>query len=129
MNCEQVLLYASGEIPAEEKQAFEAHLRACPACQEELALWKRVETMTPPAAPARAVDKLFAQTTRRPHGFLSGWKAVLAGVAACGLIGLYVMPRSTSVNTEREVMTYLSENMDADYQNFGKDLALFEQEF
>jgi len=54
--CEQILLYAQGELNAEDKTAFETHLKTCGACQAELKfLAKLDEGLTPPAAPQRAV--------------------------------------------------------------------------
>lgn len=52
-------LYALGALDGEEKQAFEAHVRSCPACAQELAAAQERAAMlgltAPPVTPAPAV--------------------------------------------------------------------------
>ena len=42
-DCENLMLYASGELEAQNKAAFEQHLQTCAACRAELALLRRTE--------------------------------------------------------------------------------------
>src|SRR5580704_2254683 len=53
-NPEDFDLYALGALDGEEKQAFEAHLSACQACQKELAAAKQRVLRLGLAAPAVA---------------------------------------------------------------------------
>ncbi len=45
--CDQLLDYYNGILSEEEKAAFEAHLKECPDCQEELAEWQELTTDLP----------------------------------------------------------------------------------
>lgn len=132
--CEQILLYAQGELEGADKAAFETHLDVCPACRQELAFLKRMdEALVPPAAPQSAVEHIFAKTTRK-KSFFAGlrWKPALTGAAMLGL-GIFIFlaglqPDKTAFDA-REVIAYMSENLDAEYLSFADDLAAWEEEF
>lgn len=130
MKCEQVILYANGELEGTEKAAFETHLKECEACQRELKFLEATQNaLTAKAAPEKVIDSLFAKTSRKKKWF-AGWKPVVAGICAVGLIGIMVFPRpdkDTAIRTE--VFAYMSENLDDDYQTFESDLAILEQYF
>lgn len=135
MNCnEQVLLYTAGELSENEKKSFEAHLKTCPKCQAALRFVTQVEeNLSAPAAPAALVDKVFAKTTRkRKAHWLWGWKPVLTGVA---MLGMGLLCVATFNHTDKtapisdDFTTYVSENLDEDYQTFESDLDLFETYF
>ncbi len=129
MKCEQVILYANGELDETERTAFETHLKDCVQCQRELQfLRKAEEALAVQAVPEKVVDSLFAKTTRKKKWF-SGWKPIVAGICAVGLIGIMVVPRSDKDTLHAEVVAYMSEDLDADYQSFESDLIMFEQQF
>ena len=70
MKCEQVILYANGELTGDEKIAFEAHLQTCGRCREELQFLQQAEeALSAKAVPAKLVDSLFAKTTRKKKWF------------------------------------------------------------
>lgn len=129
MKCEQVILYANGELEGTEKTAFEAHLKTCEACQQELKFLEATQSaLTAKTAPEKVINDLFAKTSRKKKWF-AGWKPVVAGICAVGLIGIMVFPRPDKETLDREVIVYMSENLDADYQTFKSDLDLFEMYF
>ena len=130
--CENLMLYAQGELEGAEKARFEEHLEKCPSCQKELAFLTQMdEALSAPAAPAGVVEELFSKTTRK-KSFLAGWKPVFASTALLGValfltfIGL--QPDKAAFDAS-EVIAYMSENLDAEYQSFAEDLAAFEEEF
>ena len=47
-NPEDFDLYALGALDGEEKQAFEAHLRVCPACQQAVKSSRETTVAIPP---------------------------------------------------------------------------------
>ena len=130
--CEDLMLYASGELDGPRKEAFRQHLQVCASCRAELKLLQRTdEALAAAAAPGSVVEELFAKTTRR-KSFFAGWKPAFAGTALLGL-GLLtflarLQPDKTAFDAS-EVIAYMSENLDEEYLNFSNDLALFEQEF
>lgn len=130
MNCKDLLLYAQGELDNTAQRDFEEHLKTCARCQAELAFVRRTgQALIPPSAPAVLVDKLFAKTTRK-QSFFARYKTLWVGFAAAAIVGLLLMPRPDKINMiNAEVLAYLSENLDADYQTFASDLAEFENEF
>ncbi len=130
--CNNIMLYSSGELESAERTAFKVHLAHCPACQAELAFLNRTEeALAAPSAPATVVDALLAKTTRK-KSFLAGWKPALAGGAVLGLGVLMVwaglQPDKAALDT-REVIAYMSENLDEEYLAFADDLDAFEQDF
>lgn len=132
--CEHILLYAQGELSGTEKDRFEAHLASCHACRKELAFLRKADAvLTPFAAPQSAVDKLFAKTSRKPS-FFAGlrWKPALAGAAVLGL-GMLIfwaaLQPDKAAFDAREIIAYMSENLDAEYQSFAEDLSALESEF
>nr|QGT50707.1 hypothetical protein Elusimicrob1349_1770 [uncultured Elusimicrobia bacterium] len=132
--CEQILLYAQGELAGAEKAAFETHLASCPSCQKELLFLRRMdEALVPPAAPQSVVEGIFAKTTRKKSFFAGvSWKPALAGAAMLGL-GIFVFlaglqPDKTAFDA-REVIAYMSENLDAEYLSFAEDLSAWEEDF
>ncbi len=130
--CEELMQYASNELDAEQKAAFEKHLYNCPSCRMELDLLRRLDgALAAPAAPASVVEKVFAKTSRR-KSFFAGWKPALAGTALLG-VGMFMVlaglhPDKAAFDAT-EVIAYMSENLDEEYLNFSNDLSLFEQEF
>lgn len=132
--CEQILLYAQGELNGAEKAAFENHLSSCPSCREELTFLKQLDAaLIPPAAPQSAVERVFSQTTRKKT-FFAGfrWKPALAGTALLGL-GIFIflvgLQPDKAAFDAREVIAYMSENLDDEYQSFADDLSVLESEF
>ena len=130
--CEDLMLYASDELSGERKAGFEKHLDGCPSCRAELAFIRRTdEALAAPAAPVTVVEELFAKTTRR-KSFFAGWYPALAGTALLG-VGIFVVlaglhPDKTVLDA-KEVIAYMSENLDEEYLAFADDLDAFEQEF
>ena len=121
--CEEVLLYAQGELFASKRVAFEAHLKTCPACQKELKfLAKLDESLTPPAAPQRVVDELFARTTRKKSVwalFKWGWVGVAA--AACAAFVWTVIPTHRTFNAS-ELVAYMNDEVENEYSVFAAEL-------
>lgn len=130
MNCKALLLYAQGELAPVQAREFKNHLQTCKKCQHELAFLNQVSgALIPPAAPSKTVEALLAKTTRK-QPFWSRTKTIWAGVMAAVLVGLVFLPYPDKQPTlNNEVLAYLSENLDADYQTFASDLAEFENEF
>lgn len=132
--CEEVFLYAQGELDGADKTRFEQHLSACPSCQKELSFLRRMdEALVPPAAPQSVVDGIFAKTTRKKSFFAAlYWKPALAATAMLGL-GIFMFlaglqPDKTAFDA-REVIAYMSENLDAEYLSFAEDLSAWEADF
>jgi anti-sigma factor RsiW len=130
--CEKLMLYAQGELEGTDKNRFEAHLKECTSCQEELAFVRKMdESLFAPAAPASVGEELFSKTTRK-KSFLAGWKPVFASTALLG-VALFVtfiglQPDKAAFDAS-EVIAYMSENLDEEYRTFAEDLAAFEEEF
>ena len=128
--CEQVLLYAQGELNPAEKTAFEAHLKTCASCQAELKfLAKLDEGLTPPAVPQRVVDKLFARTTRKKP-FWARFKWELAGLtaAACAAFVWTFLP-SQEVFNAHDLVAYMNTSGDDEYSSFAQELSDMENYF
>ncbi|MGB7134850.1 MAG: anti-sigma factor [Acidobacteriaceae bacterium] len=72
VNPEDPDLYALGALEGEEKQAFEAHVRTCAACAQELAAARQrvalLALAAPPAAPRPAVKERLMQRVRAERG-------------------------------------------------------------
>ncbi len=85
-----------GELPPEEKQAVERHLRSCPDCRRQMEALARNDGLLrqmPALQPSDGFDRVFwekverlpAPSPRRPW-LLTGWRPLLAG----GVAGLAV---------------------------------------
>ena len=128
--CEQILKYAQNELSAQDKAAFEEHIKTCESCRAELAFLAKVEEgMQAPAAPARMVEKLFARTTRRRPlwaRFRLGWTA--AALAAC--VGVYVVffPAHRAFNAH-ELVAYMNSVVEDEYVSFAQELTDMEDYF
>ena len=79
--------YAAATLAGEERRAVEAHLALCPACREELALWREVgaavtaESAALPTLPPRLVDAALARARRpRPGAVRRAWTLLWAQV-------------------------------------------------
>lgn len=67
-NPEDFDLYAMSALDGEDKQAFEAHLRACPACAQRLAEARRqLSLLGLAAAPVTPPPALKAALMKRIH--------------------------------------------------------------
>ena len=130
--CEQILIYAQGELPLDQQQAMREHVKTCAACQKELAFLTRInQALVPPAAPAGLVDKVFAKTTRKKSWF-GAWKKALAGAAAMGValvlfVDLHHAPKTAF--DAREIVAYMNADLVEDYQLFDADLSAWEEDF
>ena len=128
--CEQVLLYAAGELKAQDKAAFEKHLKTCPACQAELKfLAKLDEGLTPPAVPERVITQLFARTTRK-KSMWAQFKWELAGIAAaaCGAFVWMYLPAHQAFNAH-DLVAYMNISSDDEYTAFAQELTDMEDYF
>ncbi|MBR4682379.1 MAG: zf-HC2 domain-containing protein [Elusimicrobiaceae bacterium] len=122
--CKDVLLYAQGDLSAVQKMAFEAHLKTCPSCQAELKfLAKLDESLTPPAAPQRVVDQLFARTTRKKSVWAQFKWAWTAGVlAVCAGVFLMTFSPVRQAFDAQELVAYMSESVEDEYSIFADEL-------
>ena len=122
--CEDVLLYAQGDLSAAQKMAFETHLETCPACQAELKfLAKLDESLTPPAAPQRVVDQLFARTTRKKSMWARlKWAWTACALAACAGVFLMMFSPVRQAFDAQELVAYMSENVEDEYSIFAAEL-------
>ncbi len=131
--CENVTLYFYGELEAQEKALFEAHLPHCPLCQKELAfLAKTQEALVPPAAPQALVEAVLAQT--KPVSFWRKFYKPALGLAtamAAGVCLLVLSPNKTqqSVTESANWLAYVSVEADEEYNRFLQDFEAFEKEF
>ena len=128
--CEQILLYAAGELNATDKAAFETHLKTCPACQGELKfLTKLDEGLTPPAVPAHVITQLFARTTRK-KSIWARFKWELAGIAAaaCGAFVFMYLPAHQAFNAH-DLVAYMNLSADDEYTSFAQELTDMEDYF
>ncbi len=130
--CQNILLYVSGELTPQQQTAFAAHLATCAKCQQQLAFLQKTQAaLEAPAAPAQVVEDLFAKTSRK-RSVWSHWKeivatSVLAGACMWGfIVGL---PFEKTAFDKAEIIAYMTENMDEDYLSFASDLTLMEEDF
>ncbi|MBR4356145.1 MAG: zf-HC2 domain-containing protein [Elusimicrobiaceae bacterium] len=130
--CEDVLLYAQGDLSAAQKKAFEAHLKTCPNCQEELKfLAKLNESLTPPAAPQRVVDKLFSCTTRKKSIWAQCkmmWTATAVAAVCAGVCLMTFLPAAPAFNAH-ELVAYVNSNVEDEYTAFAQELTDMETYF
>lgn len=122
--CNEVLLYAQGELPEDKKTAFEAHLKTCEACQAELAfLAKLDESLAAPAAPERVITQLFARTTRKKSVWARfKWAWISAAAAACVsvfLVPFFPQPQAFSA---QELVAYMDSGPEDEYSIFADEL-------
>jgi len=124
--CEQVLLYAKGELNPAQKAAFEEHLKTCTACQGELKfLAKLEEGLVPPAAPQRAVDRLFARTTRKPalwRRFKTVWTATAAAAVVGVVVAISAFYPSAQPFSAAELVAYMNSSAEEEYTIFAEEL-------
>ena len=134
--CDKVMLYAYGELPEEERVSFRRHLAQCAQCRAELKFVQAQQAaLLAPAAPAELVDAVFAKTTRRSpaKSWLAGlkplWSGVFVAVLAVGLFtGGWIMEHRPGYDSQ-EVIAYMANNLDEEYQIFASDLAQQEADF
>lgn len=130
--CDNVTLYFYDELDAREREAFKAHLDGCPRCRRELAFLNETrQALQAPAAPQAVVEGLFAKTTRKKSVFT--WlKPALASAAVLGL-GVFILMAGMEANRpaydRQEVLAYLTNHVEADYQAFEEALSELENEF
>lgn len=128
--CEQILLYAKGELNSPDKTAFEAHLNRCPACQAELKFLAKLDEGLPsPAAPERMIDQLFARTTRK-KSIWARFKWELAGLAAaaCAAVVWTYLPTEQAFNAH-DLVAYMNLSADDEYTAFAQELNDMEDYF
>lgn len=131
--CEKAVLYAAGELTADEKTAFETHLKTCASCRAEVALLNKTqEALIPPRRSRCGGGGVVCQNNPQKISFWAVWKTVLAGTAVLG-VGIFFLlatlhPDRAAFDTT-EIVAYMSEHLDEDYQNFSSDLELFEEDF
>lgn len=128
--CEQILLYASNELPPKEHAQMAEHVRDCAVCRQQLAVWRGAErAAVPAAAPAEMIERLFAKTTRK-KSFFARWKMAVA--ATCAVLALAVCLVEMQVKHEQNeeaIYAYVSENLEDEYTSFADDLDEFELYF
>ena len=122
--CEQILRYAQGDLTADEKAAFDAHLKTCGACQSELKfLAKLDEALTPKPAPQRVIDNLFAKTTRKKSLWARlrlGW--TITALAACAGVFLWVSAPAPQAFDAHELVAYMNLSADDEYVSFAQEI-------
>ena len=65
MSCDDLDLYFDGELPADQRAAFEAHLVGCPRCQAGLHELMQLTIASLPAAEAAAAPAKVVPLLRR----------------------------------------------------------------
>lgn len=123
--CQEVLLYAQGELSGADKQAFEAHLKTCASCQAELAFLEGLDSaLTAPAAPQRAVDALFAKTTRKQPlwaRFKVAWTAAAVSAVCAGIFALSLYAPHRTFDAQ-ELVAYMNNSVEDEYSVFAAEL-------
>lgn len=100
--CEE-LLAVYRDLQGRERQAVDAHVRACPACAATLLAYRAMDqalgSLEDPLPSPRLRERYYAATARRPRralwrtlGDAAGWAAV-AGVATVLILGLAISAR------------------------------------
>lgn len=133
--CENVTLYFYGELEQAQTDAFKAHLKQCPRCRQELELLAQTqEALIPPAAPQSVVERVLAPAQAKPIiGYLRRiLRPALTAVLLIG-VGVYMFvagPKPEQwLDDGRELVAYISEEADAEYNQFVTDFEAFENEF
>lgn len=130
--CEQAALYFYGEMDANQRAAFKAHLDTCPACRKELAFLEQTQAaLVPPAAPEQVVEAVL----RKPEP-ISFWRrfskpVLAASLIVCLCVGGFVGRAVLQNNTEDTPgwLAYVSDELDTDYDSFLMDFEAFEEDF
>lgn len=134
--CDKLMLYAQGELPEEDRAAFRRHVQQCAHCRAGLKfLQLEQEALLAPAAPAALVEAVFAKTTRR-GGAISWqaklkplWSGLFIAVLAVGLFtGGWMLEHRPGYDSQ-EIIAYMANNLDEEYQTFASDLAQLEADF
>ncbi len=133
--CENVTLYFYGELDQTQSAVFKAHLTRCPRCRRELELLaKTQEALFPPAAPQSVVERaLLPAQAAQNTGYL--WSVLRPALAAVLLVGAGVYVFISGPKPEqwaddgRELVAYISEEADAEYNRFAADFEAFEDAF
>lgn len=130
--CELAPLYFYGELEQQQAKQFRAHLQECAVCQREIAFLHQIQAaLLPPAAPVGLVEKVLQQRKALPF-WQRIYKPVLATVLIVGL-GVWAFMGQEHVqntaDTGENWLAYVSEDIDADYDNFLADFEVFEAEF
>lgn len=134
--CDKVMLYAYGELPEEERVSFRRHLEQCAHCRAEVKFVQAQQAaLHAPAAPAELVDAVFAKTTRRAPAISwfaklkPLWSGVCIAILAAGLFtGGWMLEHRPGYDSQ-EIIAYMADNLDEEYQTFASDLAQMEAEF
>lgn len=130
--CEKILQYVQHELSPQEDAAMRTHIQTCPSCQSEIAFLNKMdEALQPKGAPADLIDRVFAQTTRKERRFFS-WKKILAAtvmVLVAGVVLLDVHHTSSVGFDEQELVAYVQDYMDEQYQWLEDDLSAMEEDF
>ncbi len=128
MKCDKLTLLEQGKL---EYTAWTQHANTCPVCREMLRTQEAISAaLTAPAAPAELVEKVFAKTTRK-RSWLVRWRAVLASGAAILLVavGAVYHLREPQPFNATDLVAYMHQNTQDEYDTFLSDLDIFEQEF
>ena len=95
MNCEtwqdKIDAFVDAELASDEAQAFEAHMRSCPACSAETAARQRLKIETRMAGQRFAPSPAFETRLRRqlsPKRAQWFWLPALAGAVAVLIVGV-----------------------------------------
>jgi anti-sigma factor RsiW len=109
MTCDranQIYAYYDGELPAEQRQAVEAHLRECTQCRELLAQLQALSSLFVSARlepmPGGAIERLEAawdSAQDRAILRISSWLTAAAAAVLVGAI-MFVPKESSAVTTE-----------------------------
>ncbi len=128
MKCNKLTLLEQGKL---EYTSWVSHAKTCPTCREMLRTQEAVCTaLTAPAAPAELVDKVFAKTTRK-RSWLTRWRAALASGVAVLLVAVgavYHVYKPQPFNAT-DLVAYMHQDTQDEYDTFLSDLDIFEQEF
>ena len=120
---EQVSAYHDGELPADARREFEAHLAQCPVCRAELEGLTRLSSMLAdlrlPSVPADVVERLHAAAAVAPERNVIVLARRLAAAAAviliaCGVwawsVSEWATPRTTASSWEVAAVTLPAED-------------------
>jgi anti-sigma-K factor RskA len=118
--------YALGALDADERAAFEAHLRGCVRCQQDLAQYRRVVTaigagVEPTAIPESLKARTLTRVTQRgapgstvgvpreAREVRSAWSWLqVAAVLLVGILGAYVVSLRSTLNALHEELAAIT---------------------